>query len=192
MEFLKKGRDRFFLNMELLGTPVAQLWIGFAPDGPTDNDDARVRREREEYERKKAAGLTKRPGGVNAQEVRESIDEKGWYEVDTSGWEAGVYRLNIHGPAGIQAPHGTKLRSIRDGEYSWPGFPEDLASLPDEQQRYLYLERNDAGFCIRIEVTSDREILPAGDGPEWVHRWPEISGGAVARHYTQKENAAGR
>lgn len=61
--------------------------------------------------------------------------------------------------------------------------------LPDEQKEFLYLERNKAGFCIRIEITDHREIKPAGDGKEWIHRWPEIKK-EVEAAYQQKMKLA--
>jgi len=43
-------------------------------------------------------------------------------------------------------------------------------SLSDDQKNFLYFERNQAGFCIRIEITENREIQPAGDGLEWISK----------------------
>ena len=146
-------------NTELLGTQRAQLWVG-AADGPTDNDDARVSQER---------AVQKAPFGIEALELARNPDFPGYFMADVSGWPAGVYRLAPHGLAGEAAPCGTPLRGVRDGQYSWPNVPRTtLKNLPPEQQRYLYRERNNAGWCWRIEITPERRIVAAGDGEEWV------------------------
>lgn len=191
MDIIQTEGKKIFLNKELLGVDKAQLWIGFAPEGPADNDDERVARERVEYEeerkRAEAAGEPIRPGGIEAFDVEESKERSGWYEVEISTWPAGKYRFNIHGLENQITPHGTQLRGVRDGEYSWAGFPEDLTTIPEDQKEYLYLEKNNAGFCMRIEVTEDHQIKPAGDGPGWIERWEEIRQEKVEPHYSEKE-----
>jgi len=185
-DFIKiQDKNLFLLNIELLGLEEAQLWIGPSPDGPTDNNDERVLRERVEEENKKSEP-DHRISGIEAVDLLESEGFPGWFEVDTSTWQPGVYRFNIHSKANVQAPNGTPLRPIRDGQYSWPCFSdENLINLSDEQRGFLYLERNQAGFCMRIEKNEDGEIKPAGDGQEWIKNWPEIKK-QVDKHYTER------
>lgn len=177
--------------MELLGLPEAQLWIGPNPDGPTDNNDQRVLQERarEEAEKNKPGH---RISGIEAINLAESKNFPGWFEVNTTSWQAGIYRFNIHGKPYAQAPNGTDLRPIRDGQYSWPIFSDEfLVNLPDEQKQFLYLEKNKAGFCMRIVITEEREIKPAGDGLEWIDKWTEIKK-EIEAHYKEKMELAGK
>ena len=190
MKELIKIQDKniFLLNKELLGLDEAQLWIGPNPDGPTDNDDARVARERAKAEVEKDLPGS-RISGIEAVDLKESEDFSGWFEVNTTDWAIGMYRFNIHSKAGMSAPNGTPLRPIRDGQYSWPNFSnEDLLNLPDDQKQFLYLERNKAGFCLRIEITPDREIKSAGDGLEWIAKWPEMKKESED-YYREKQKA---
>lgn len=182
-EFIKiQDKNLFLLNVEILGLNEAQLWIGPNPDGPLDNDDQRVLNEREMYRE----NPERRISGIEAVDLTVSEKFSGWFEVDTSSWISGVYRFNIHSKSGVEAPNGTPLRTIRDGEYSWPSFSDDfLLNLPDEQKQFLYLERNKAGFCMRIEISEDGEIKPAGDGLKWIGRWPELKKESE-RHYEEK------
>jgi hypothetical protein len=179
-------KNIFLLATELLGLSEGQLWIGHA-DGPLDNDDARVLKERKEYEQHKH-GPGVRPFGIEAVDVTESLLYPGWFEVNTLHWPSGTYRLGLHGKANVQAPHGTPLRPIRDGQYSWAEFNDEyLMSLPEEQQKFLYLEKNQAGFCIRIQILPDGTIQAAGDGVEWIKNWPTIKK-QIEFHYQQKIN----
>jgi len=191
-EFIRiQDKDLFLLNVELLGVSEAQLWIGPSPDGPTDNNDERVLNERARAESEKRK-LNGRISGIEAVNLLESKRFPGWFEVNTSKWPPGIYRFNIHSKPYIQAPNGTKLRPIRDGQYSWPNFTDDfLLNLPDKQKKFLYLERNKAGFCMRIEIMPDRNIVPAGDGLKWIDRWPEIKK-EVEKHYQEKIRLARR
>lgn len=184
--FIKiQDKNLFLLNLELLGLPEAQLWIGPSPDGPTDNNDQRVLKERVEEEQNKDK-TGHRISGIEAVDLEESKNFPGWFEINTSKWQTGIYRFNIHSKPYIQAPRGTELRPIRDGQYSWPNFSdEDLLNLSDEQKQFLYLEKNKAGFCMRIEITAEGEIKPAGDGLEWIEKWPEIKKETEA-HYQEK------
>lgn len=174
-DFIKiQDKNLFLLNKDLLGLDEAQLWIGPNPDGPLDNDDERVLRERKEVEENKDKE-NQRISGVEAVDLSESKNYPGWFEVNTTNWMPGIYRFNIHSKAGVQAPLGTPLRNIRDGQYSWPNFSDEcLLSLSDEQKKFLYLERNKAGFCMRIEICADGEIKSAGDGLEWINKWIEL------------------
>lgn len=184
MESFIKIQDKnlFLLNVEILGLGEAQLWIGPNPDGPSDNDDQRVLAERQ----KAKDNLGQRISGIEAVDLKESQRFPGWFEVDTSSWISGIYRFNIHSKRDIQASNGTPLRGIRDGEYSWPNFPDDfLLNLPNEQKQFLYLEKNKAGFCMRIEISEDGEIEPAGDGLEWINRWPELKE-EIQNYYEEK------
>ncbi|MDX9913905.1 MAG: hypothetical protein RBS77_04980 [Candidatus Moranbacteria bacterium] len=183
--FIKiKDKNLFLLNVEILGVNEAQLWIGTNPDGPLDNDDQRVLAERQKVK----DNPEQRISGIEAVDLKESQLSPDWFEVDTSGWISGIYRFNIHGKAGIETPNGTPLREIRDGEYSWPNFSDDfLLGLSDEQKQFLYLERNKAGFCMRIEILEDGEIKPAGDGLGWVAKWPELKK-ETQLHYEEKNN----
>lgn len=174
-DFIKiQDRNLFLLSKDLLGLAETQLWIGLAPDGPLDNDDERVFRERQKAkETENDSG--QRISGIEAVDLTESEKFPGWFEVDTKKWKSGVYRFNIHSKADVQAPNGTLLRPIRDGQYSWSSFSDEaLLSLTDEQKQFLYLEKNKAGFCMRIEIGEDGKIAPAGDGSEWVEKWPEL------------------
>jgi hypothetical protein len=184
-EYIKiVGKNIFLVNKEVLGTDQAQLWIGRA-DGPADNDDERVARERSEEEKLKNEP-NRRPFGIEAWEIEEDENNQGWYKIDVSSWPAGVYRFNPHSRANVLAPHGTQFRPIRDGQYSWPNYSdEELAAMSNGQKEFFYLERNNAGFCFRIEITEDREIKSAGDGREWLDKWPEIKKG-VDSHYQEK------
>lgn len=158
-EFIKiENKDLFFFNAELLGIKEAQLWIG-RPDGPLDNEDKKVLERREED--KKLNPIL----GIEAVNLRESNRFPGWFEVDTSAWPEGIYRLMIHSKAGVQAPNGTKLNpQTRDLQYSWPKIDEDMArNLNPEQRSFIYQEPNKAGFCFRIEITKNRDIEPAGN-----------------------------
>ena len=92
----------------------------------------------------------------------------------------------IHSKANVKAPNGTELKQMRDLQYSWPVFSDDyLINLSEEQKRFLYLEKNKRGFCIRLKIDSERNIEPAGDGPEWVPRWLEIKK-EVDKHINSK------
>ncbi|MFA6184421.1 MAG: hypothetical protein WC682_04985 [Parcubacteria group bacterium] len=189
-EFIKiEGRDLFLLNTELLGLKEAQLWIGLSPDGPLDNNDQRVLVERaREMENKNNPG--NRISGIEAVNLTESKKFPNWFEVNTSAWQAGIYRFNIHSNPNVHSPNGTELRPIRDGQYSWPNFSDEyLLNLPDEQKEFLYLEKNKAGFCLRIEILENREIKPTGDGLEWIKNWSEIKKETEA-HYREKMNFA--
>jgi len=127
--------------------------------------------------------LNHRPFGIEAVDVKEIAEYTNWYEVEVSSWPAGIYRFNVHGRANIEAPNGTPLRAIRDGQYSWPNFSdEELAAIDESQKEFFYLERNDAGFCFRIEITPEREIKPRGNGKEWLGRWPEIKKKVLRRN----------
>jgi hypothetical protein len=181
MEELIKIQDKniFLLNTELLGLNEAQLWIGH-PDGPADDDDERVRREREEDQVKNAIY------GIEAVNLKESEKYSGWFEVNTSVWPTGTYRLMLHSYAGVQAPKGTPLINMRDGQYSWPDIPdENLLNLPEEQKKFLYLEKNKRGFCFRIKIDENRNIKPSGNDPEWINNWPEIKK-EVKNHILEK------
>lgn len=185
-QFIKvQDKNLFLLNTDLLGLKEAQLWIGVGPGGPADNNDERVLQERARADAKKGRS-DYRISGIEAVDLLESEKFSGWFEVDTSIWQLGVYRFNVHSKAGVPAPNGTPLRPIRDGQYSWPNFSdEDLLNLPLEQKGFLYLEPNQAGFCMRIEKTPEGEIKPAGNGEQWVEKWPEIKK-TVEKHYQEK------
>ncbi|MDP3244871.1 MAG: hypothetical protein Q8M83_04425 [bacterium] len=185
-QFIKiQDKNLFLLSTELLGLKEAQLWIGTTPEGPADDNDERVKQERTQAKAKK--GQTDcRISGIEAVDLQESQKFPGWFEIDISNWLHGIYRFNIHSKAGVQAPNGLPLRPVRDGQYSWPNFSdEDLLNLPDEQKRFLYLERNQAGFCLRLEKTAEGEIKPAGDGQEWINKWSQIKK-TVEEHYREK------
>lgn len=158
-EFIKiENKDLFLLNTELLGLKEAQLWIG-RPEGPIDDDDEKVAVRR--LEDKEINPVL----GIEATDLVESEKYPSWFEVDTSNWPAGIYRLMLHSKAGIQAPNGTKLSpQSRDLQYSWPIFPDEyLKNLSEDLKKFLYLEPNKRGFCIRVEITLRREIKPAGN-----------------------------
>ncbi len=163
-QFIKvQDKNLFLLHLDLLGLREAQLWIGSQPVGPTDNNDPRVLQERTQEESKKVKPEN-RISGIEAVHLVESDIYPGWFEIDTSSWQSGIYRFNIHSKPYVQAPHGTELQPIRDGQYLWPSFSDEyLYDLPNEQKQFLYLERNKAGFCMRIEIDEDRNIQPAGD-----------------------------
>jgi hypothetical protein len=186
-----QGRNLFLLNKDLLGLNEAQLWISPNPESPIDNNDQRVLQERAKEEAKKNMP-GHRISGIEAVNLAESEKFLNWFEVDTSNWQAGIYRFNIHSKPYIQAPQGTVLRPIRDGQYSWPNFSDEfLLNLPNEQKQFLYLEKNKAGFCMRIEITEEREIKPAGDGLRWIEQWPELKKETEA-HYKEKMEQAQR
>jgi len=174
-EFIKIIKNNLFLlNKDLLGVSEAQLWIGERAEGPADDNDERVLRERKENEAKKGTPDYK-ISGIEAVNLCESKRFPGWYEVDATNWKTGIYRLMVHGKAGIKTPYGSSLSSGRDLQYSWPVFPDEyLKNLSSELKKFLYLERNKRGFCIRLEITDSREIKPAGDGEKWIPRWSEI------------------
>jgi hypothetical protein len=179
------GKNLFLLNKNLLGLQEAQLWVGPNAEGPKDNNDQRVENEREEAEKRKGE-----PGwrisGIEAVDLIESEEYPGWFEVNTESWLTDTYRFNIHSKANIQAPNGTPIRPIRDGQYSWPSYSdEDLISLPNDQKQFLYLERNNAGFCIRVKKDKDGNLESAGDGIEWIPKWPEIKK-QIKEHYKEK------
>ncbi|HEX7586315.1 MAG TPA: hypothetical protein VF390_01635 [Patescibacteria group bacterium] len=176
-----QNENLFLLNTELLGLKEAQLWIGH-PDGPTDDDDERVQREREEDKAKNAIY------GIEAVNLKESGNYPGWFEIDATNWPVGTYRFMLHSCAGVQAPSGTPLRNMRDGQYSWlDTSDENLLDLSEEQKKFLYLEKNKRGFCFRIKIDDNRNIEPAGDGPEGIDRWPEMQK-EVAKHTETKLN----
>jgi hypothetical protein len=189
MKFIKipKIKDTVLISTELLGVSEAQLWIGGLPDGPTDYSQERVNRERAEIEKRGGRLEDGRPAGIAAVDLTENESFSGWFEVDASTWPEGIYRINIHSKPNIPTPHGTPLRNLLDGEYSWAGFGDDLTQWDKDQWKWLYLERNNAGFVIRIEITPDRTIVPAGDGEEWVERWPQIYEEKVKQLYEVKE-----
>ena len=149
-----QAKNLFLLNKDLLGLDEAQLWIGKA-DGPSDDDDKRVQREREEAKTK---------GEIYGIEAVDLKSKDGWFEVDVQNWPAGVYRLMLHGKAGIKAPNGTELKNERDLEYFWPKISEEtLKELSEEQKKFIYREKNGRGFCFRIKINENREIIPAGE-----------------------------
>lgn len=158
------GRENILINKNLLNIDVAQLWIGERSEGPTDNDDKRVLKERVASQAEK-----EKPGwkiaGIEAVEIRESVEHPGWFEIDTSLWIPGIYRFMFHSKAGVEAPNGSPLNpDVRDMQYSWPKIDEDLVkNLSDEQKKFLYKEPNGTGFCFRIEIIEGREIKPAGN-----------------------------
>ncbi|MFA4817538.1 MAG: hypothetical protein WC608_02295 [Parcubacteria group bacterium] len=178
--FIKvQDKNLFLLNAEPLGLPEAQLWIGKA-DGPADDEDQRVAKERVESTEKGEIY------GIEAVDLKASENFSGWFEIDTSAWPVGIYRFNIHGRAGVSAPNGTVLQNSRDLQYSWPKFSdEDLLNLPEDQKEFLYLEKNKRGFCMRIEKKEDGELKPAGDGKNWIANWPEIKQ-EVENHMKEK------
>lgn len=188
--FIKiQDKNLFLLSTDLLGLNEAQLWIGPNPDGPLDNDDARVAHEREQAERDKNLP-GQRISGIEAVDLKESAEYPGYFAVDTSSWQPGIYRFNVHSKANVQAPNGTPLRPIRDGQYSWPNLSdENLLNLLDDQKSFLYLEKNKAGFCIRIEKLSDGTLLHAGDGLDWIANWPELKK-ETEKHYEEKMKAS--
>lgn len=164
MDFIKIiGPDCFLVRADLLGTEKAWLWIGNDPEGPTDDDSERVRREREEISRHPVIGADgkQRPAGIEAMEVSRNKEYPDWYEINTSNWSAGVYRCNLHGVANEATPSGTLLNpDVRDLEYSWLTVPNpEILSL--DQRKFVYQERNGRGFCIRINITAQRDITPA-------------------------------
>lgn len=166
-EFIKIEGSSFLLNTDMLGLNEAQLWIGGAPDGPKDNEDERVLNERVKAKTENNPGS--RISGIEALNLRESKRHLGWFEIEVISWKPGVYRLMIHSRAYVPAPKGTPIRSGRDLQYSWPVFSDDyLRNMPYKLQKFLYLEPNGTGFCIRIEVTESHQIRPAGNGPEWI------------------------
>lgn len=155
------------------------------PNGPADNNDKRILEERAREEAEKN-NPNHRISGIEAINLIASEVFPNWFEVDVSNWQAGIYRFNIHSKPFIQAPNGTKLRPIRDGQYSWPNFSDNyLLNLPDEQKQFLYLEKNKAGFCVRIEITDNREIKAAGDGVDWIKNWSELKE-QMEEHYKEK------
>jgi len=168
-KFIKiQDKNLFLLSVELLGLSEAQLWIG-RPDGPADDDDAEVAVRRRED--KKTNPIL----GIEAADLRASEKYSGWFEVDTASWPAGIYRFNIHSRTNVQAPNGTELKSVRDLQYSWPKFSDEyLQNLDEEQKKFLYLEKNKRGFCMRIEKIKEGELKSAGDGKVWIANWPEI------------------
>jgi hypothetical protein len=184
--FIKiQGKNLFLLNKELLGLDEAQIWIGASSDGPVDNDDKRVIQERAQAETEKNTP-DHRISGIEAVNLTESNNFPGWFEVDTSTWQTGIYRFNIHSRPNIKAPNGTELQPFRDGQYSWPNLSDEfLISLSDDQKKFLYLENNKAGYCLRIEIEENREIKPAGNGIEWIPKWPELKK-ETAEHYEEK------
>ena len=162
------------LNKELLGVSKAQLWIGEHAESPTDDNDKRVLRERKENEAKKGTPEYK-ISGIEAVNLCESEKFPGWYEVNTASWKAGTYRLMIHGKANKKTSSGSPISFSRDLQYSWPVFPDEyLKNLSPDLKKFLYLEKNKRGFCIRIEINKSREIKPAGDGEKWINCWNEI------------------
>ncbi len=185
------GADMFLLRKDLLGTLTAQLWIGPSPDGPFDNDDQRVARERAMAEMQRGQ-VGWRISGIEAMTVHADTVHEGWYFVPTNLWVPDTYRFNIHGLKGVQTPSGGKLEpQVRDWEYSWPQIADELiVALPPEQQDFLYLEKNHAGFCFRITVTPDRCIKPAGDGRTWCDRWPLIHAAHVTQHNQKRREQA--
>lgn len=179
------NKDLFLLNKELLGLGHAQLWIGNRAVGPKDNNDERVLKERlKEQAKQNKKGW--RISGVEAVDLTESRKYPGWFEVDTKKWLPDKYRFNIHSRAYIQAPKGTPLRPIRDGQYSWGMIKDgELKNVPDDQKNFLYLDNNNAGYCFRIEITKGRVIKPAGNGREWIPKWSKIKK-SVNKHYQKK------
>lgn len=178
-------KDLFLLNKKLLGLKQAQLWIGNRAIGPKDNNGERVLKERLK-ESAKQGQKNWRISGVEAVDLNESKKYPGWFEVDIKKWLPDKYRFNIHSRAYIQAPKGTPIIPIRDGQYSWGTIKDgELKILPADQKDFIYLDNNNAGYCFRIEITKSREIKPAGNGREWVSKWPRIKK-IVNKHYQKK------
>jgi hypothetical protein len=168
------GQNLFLINSKMLGLQEAQLWIGPDPDGPADDDDARVIKSRQDSLRQKSLpGF--RISGIDAVLIRESPNYPGWYKVNTADWMPDKYRFTPHGKAGVQSPNGSKIEAYRDGEYSWPTITDtELLSLSDEQKKFIYLERNKRGYCFRILKEPNGDLSPAGDGLAWIHDWPNL------------------
>lgn len=165
MEFIKViGKDSFLINADLLGVEEAWLWIGGREEGPTDNDDERVMKEREEEKLHPRVGEDGkvRPSGIEAVRVKRHQEYPDWYEINTTTWSSGKYRFNLYGDANEKTPMGSSInREIRDKEYSWLGIG-DPESYSSDQKAFIYYEKNGQGFCIRIEILPDRSIMPAG------------------------------
>jgi len=69
--FIKiQDKDLFLIGTELLGVSEAQLWLS-RPDGPTNNDDDRVNKQRTED---RAAGLVY---GIEAIDLTKSQNYPG-------------------------------------------------------------------------------------------------------------------
>lgn len=158
-----KIQDRIvLLSIAYLGVAKAEIWIGPHEEGPRDDNDARVVKDRVEAEQNYKEGKTQRPSGISVFSVTDS-DHDGYYELDTSAWPAGLYRLNYHGVANQRTPFGSPLDpEKRDLQYSWMQLPGELMAQ-DEVLPFIYWEPNGRGFCFRIQITQDGRILPAGN-----------------------------
>ena len=172
-------KNLLLLNKDLLGTQKAQLWVGKGK-AAEDDDDERVARERKEAKEKKEIY------GIEAQEIALSNKNPGWFEVSVSAWPAGKYRFMLHGFSGEKTPRGRGLGKSRDIEYSWPNIDDIIENLSQEQKNFLYLEKNNRGFCFRVEIDEKREIHPAGNGNDWIDNWSEIRK-KVEKHLKEKE-----
>lgn len=148
-------KNIFAISAKLLDLPEAQLWVGHG-EGPMDDDDERVKCEREE---------DLKAGKIYGIEAMDLTDEDGWFLIDVTKWPEGKYRLMIHSHAGIQSDVGTKINEkSRDLEYSWPILSDELIEkLDNEQKQFIYRESNGRGYCFRIEILPDRSIVSAGN-----------------------------
>lgn len=152
------------LACQYLGSKTAEIWIGPDEEGPTDNDDALRLAARKQAVEDFEAGRTLRPSGISVFTVTDANGD-GFYELDTAKWPPGKYRFGYHGPANEVTPFGQLITpSTRDRQYSWATIPlpETLAAVNDPALAFYYQERNGAGCCFRISITSDGLVQPAG------------------------------
>ena len=154
-------QNKILLAKAYLGSDQAFVWIGPHEIGPSDDDDARVVRDRQEAEEAWKAGKTKRPSGINAFVITDT-DGDGYYELDTTGWESGCYRFMYHGNENEQTPFGTELDlAKRDLQYSWAKISDEVRDSLDVNP-FVYWEPNGRGFCFRVEITQTGEVVAAG------------------------------
>lgn len=158
---IRLSPNQILFSQSLLGTTEAWLWVGSAYSSD-DNDDTRVHETRElmsKYYAHVPYGMW--VGNKFGTEMKAlHCNEDKFYTVDASWWPVGVYRMNLHTAAGVEAPFGSKLNSEkRDQDCSWTTLEKFQKDLP----QYLHKEENGAGYSIRLLIRPDRTIEPFGD-----------------------------
>lgn len=158
---IKIAGTKILLAKEYLGLDEAKIWIGPDEEGSVDDNDEKVLARRKQAEDAYKSGKTKRPSGISVFTIKDT-DNDGYYELETDGWELGLYRLNYHGQVNEKSPNGTELNlDKRDLQYSWSVFPEVVINSI-EMKPFIYNEPNGRGFCLRVKVEKGK-IEPAGN-----------------------------
>lgn len=160
------GKNIVRLSDKLLGSEEAWLWVGSAYS-PLDNDDTRVKENRElmeKYYPYVPYGMW--VGNREDEKMTALKNDNGFYNVDLSWWPVGSYRMNLHTNAGEESSYGSKLNpEKRDHDCSWASIDSEQWSEEDNAsiRPFLHKEENGASFSLRILIRPDRSVEAFGD-----------------------------